>query len=151
MATAARAEPNRINRSLSFRAIWSGDLLQNLYAIALLTVFVSLCSCDANLFGRDSRELGGGYRLTRAGNPNQFVLTIPNESGGLIIDEIGWHEPFILARASGSQYWDVVNTAHAQRTRVSDQQRKSEPIYQSIQIKSAEVAWKELNWHKRLW
>jgi len=125
------------------------DLLRNL--VAFLTVFVCLCSCEANLFGPESKEIGGGYRLKRANDHDRFVLIIPNESGGLIIDEIGWHEPFIAARASGSQYWDVINTAHAQHIRVSDPQRKSDPIYQSIQIKSAEIAWKDLNRNKRLW
>ena len=89
--------------------------------------------------------------LETRGRYNRFVLIIPNESGGLIIDEIGWREPFIAARASGSQYWEVINTAHAQHIRVSDLQRKSDPIYQSIQIKSAEIAWKDLNRNKRLW
>jgi hypothetical protein len=135
----------------SFRAIWSRDLLRNLCPVAFLTAFVCLCSCEANLFGPESREIGGGYRLKRADNHNQFALIIPNESGGLIIDEIGWREPFIAARASGSQYWEVINTAHAQRILVSDLQRKSDPIYQSIQIKSAETAWKDLNRYKRLW
>jgi hypothetical protein len=64
-------------------------------------VVVWLCSCDANLFGPESREIAGGYRLKRANNPNGFALTIPNEDGGLIIDEIGWREPLILARAFG--------------------------------------------------
>lgn len=144
-------ESNQINRRFSFRAVWSGGLLQRLCPILFLTVSVWLCSCEANLFGPESREIAGGYRLKRAENPNQFALTIPNESGGLIIDEIGWHEPLIVARASGSEYWDVINTAHAQHVRVSDLQRKSDPIYQSIQIKSAEIAWKDLNRHKRLW
>jgi len=126
-------------------------LLLNLCRIAFLTVFISLCSCEANLFGPESREIAGGYRLKRADTPNQFVLTIPNENGGLIIDEIGWRKPLIVARASGSQYWDVIDTAHAQHIRVSDLQRKSDPVYQSIQIKSAETAWQDLSGHTRLW
>ena len=135
----------------SFRAIWSRESLPNLCSVGFLTVVVLLCSCETNLFGPESREIAGGYRLKRADNQNRFALIIPNESGGLIIDEIGWREPFIAARASGSQYWDVINTAHAQHIRVSDLQRKSDPIYQSIQIKSAEIAWKDLNRNKRLW
>jgi hypothetical protein len=135
----------------SFRAIWSRESLSNLCSVSFLTGVVWLCSCEANLFGPESREIAGGYRLKRADNHNRFALIIPNESGGLIIDEIGWREPFIAARASGSQYWEVINTAHAQRIRVSDLQRKSDPIYQSMQIKSAETAWKHLNRYKRLW
>ena len=141
---------NQIDRRFSFRAICSRKL-QDFGPIALLTVIVSLCSCDANLFGPESREIAAGYRLKRVHNSNQFALTIPHEDGGLIIDEIGWHEPLIFARAFGSQYWDVINTARAQHIRVSDLQRKSDPISQSIQIKSVGIAWKELNGRKRLW
>jgi hypothetical protein len=141
---------NQIDRRLLFRVIWNRKL-QNLGPIAFLTVVIWLCSCDANLFGPNSREIAAGYRLKRVHNTNQFALTIPYEDGGLIIDEIGWREPLIFARAFGSQYWDVINTARAQHIRVSDLQRKSDPISQSVQIKSAETAWKELNRHKRLW
>src|SRR5712692_7728990 len=126
----------------------SWGLLKDFYRIAALSL--CLCSCEANLFGPDSREIAGGYRLKRVGNPNQFALTIPHESGGLIIDEIGWREPLIVARASGSEYWDVINTARAQHIRVSDLQRKSDPVYQSIQITPAEMAWMELRPNKRL-
>jgi len=144
---AKRALPSRwINNRF-----WTRDLLQNLRAVAFLTVFVCLCSCEGNFFGPETREIAGGYRLKRAGNPGQFALTIPNEDGGLIIDEIGWREPFIAARASGSEYWDLIDTAHARHIRVSDQQLKSNPIYRSIQIKSAEIAWKDLHRYKRLW
>ena len=141
---------NQIDRRFSSRAIWSRKL-HDLGPIVFLTVVVWLGSCDADLFGPESREIAGGYRLKRANNPNEFALTIPNEDGGLIIDEIGWREPLIFARAFGSQYWDVINTARAQHIRVSELQRKSDPISQSVQIKSAETAWKELNRHKRLW
>jgi hypothetical protein len=131
--------------------MWSRHLSHNFCRIAFLAVFVCLCSCEANFFGPDSREIAAGYRLKRAGGPNQFALTAPNQSGGLIIDEIGWREPFIVARASGSEYWDIINTARAEHTRVSDLQRKSDPVYQSIQIEAAEIAWRGLNRSKRLW
>jgi len=140
----------RNSKIIELATVWSRKL-QDLSSIAFLTVFVSLCSCDANLFGPESREIAGGYRLKRVGNPNQFALTIPHEDGGLIIDEIGWHQPLIIARAFGSQYWDLIDTAHARHIRVSDMQRKSDPISQFIQIKSVETAWKELNRRKRLW
>ena len=149
-ATDLWMKSNQINCRFSFRTIWSREL-QALGPIAFLTVVVWLCSCDANLFGPESREIAGGYRLKRANNPNGFALTIPNEDGGLIIDEIGWREPLIFARAFGSQYWDVINTARAQHIRVSDLQRKSDPISQSIPIRSAERAWKERHRHNRLW
>jgi hypothetical protein len=138
------------SKIIELAIVWNRKL-QALGPIAFLTVGVSLCSCDANLFGPESREIAGGYRLKRVDNLNQFALTIPHEDGGLIIDEIGWHEPLIVARAFGSQYWDVIDTAHARHIRVSDMQRKADPISQSIQIKSVEVAWKELKADKRLW
>jgi len=119
--------------------------------IVLLPVFVVLCSCDANLFGPDSRELAGGYGLKRVSDSNQIALTIPNRGGGIVIDEIGWREPFIIARASGSDYWEAMNTARAERISVSDRERKSNPAYQSIQTEAAETAWAKLNRRKRLW
>jgi hypothetical protein len=121
------------------------------HRIALLTIVTVLCSCDANFFGRDSRELAGGYGLKRVGDSNQIALTIPNRSGGIVIDEIGWREPFIIARASGSDYWEAINTSRAQRISVSDQQRKSDPAYRSIPTEAAETAWAKLNRRKRLW
>jgi hypothetical protein len=141
-----RMKSDKTSRRFSFPSAWRRDLCY----IAFLAAFC-LCSCEANLFGPDSREIAGGYRLKQAGNPNQFALTIPYQSGGLIIDEIGWREPYIIARASGSDYWEAIDTAHAQRIRISDQQRKSDPIYQSIPIQAAEIAWKDLNRRKRLW
>ena len=139
---------NRATRRFSFSEIMSGYFF---YRFCLITAVLGcLCSCD-NLLGPDLREIAGGYHLKRAGNPDQFALTVPNESGGLIIDEIGWREPIILARASGSKYWDVINTARAQHIRVSDEERKSDPVYQSIQIEPVLIAWRELNPSKRLW
>jgi hypothetical protein len=127
------------------------DFFHNFSRIAFLVAFLCLSSCDTKLFGPDSREIAGGYRLKRVGNPNQFALTIPYQSGGLIIDEIGWRKPFIIARASGSDYWEAINTAHAQRISISDFERKSDSVYQSIPIQPAEIAWTKLDPHKRVW
>jgi hypothetical protein len=120
------------------------------FRISFLVIFLCFCSCDANLFGPDSREIAGGYRLKRV-DSNQIALAIPNQSGRRIIDEIGWREPFIIARASGSNYWEAINTARAQRISISDLERKSDPVYQSIPIESAETAWTKLKRNKRLW
>ena len=119
--------------------------------IAALLVLVCLCSCSGNLFGPESREIAGGYRLKQSGHAGQFALIIPNRNGGLIIDEIGWSEPLIVARTTGSQYWEVINTAHAQHFSVSDGQRKTDPIYRVIPVRSAEIAWSKLSPDKRLW
>jgi hypothetical protein len=127
------------------------DFFHNCSRIAFLATFLCLFSCDTKLFGPDSREIAGGYRLKRIGNSNQFALTIPYQSGGLIIDEIGWRKPFIIARASGSDYWEAINTARAQRISVSEQQRKSDSAYQSIPIVPVEEAWTKLDRRKRVW
>jgi hypothetical protein len=118
--------------------------------VAILAAFVCLGSCDA-LFGPDLRDIAGGYRLKRAGNPSQLSLIAPQETGGLIVDEIGWRKPIILARGSGSNYWEVINTDHAQHIRVSDAERQADPVYQTITITSAETAWMELHLNQRLW
>jgi hypothetical protein len=67
------------------------------------------------------------------------------------MDEIGWRKPFIIARGSGSDYWEAINTARAQRISISDLERKSDPVYQSIPVEPAEVAWTKLNRRKRIW
>jgi uncharacterized phosphosugar-binding protein len=117
------------------------------YRIAVLSIFLGLCSCEDS----DSREIAGGYRLKRTGDSKQLALTIPYKSGGLIVDEIGWSEPIILARASGSSYWEAINTARAQRLAITESQRHSDPVYQSIPVEAAESAWAKLNRRKRLW
>ncbi len=127
------------------------DFFQSFCRVALLAFLAAFSSCDANLFGPDTRELAGGYGLKRVDDSKEIALTVPNKSGGIVIDEIGWREPFIIARASGSDYWEAMNTARAERISVSDRERKSNPAYRSIETESAEAAWAKLSRHKRLW
>ena len=131
--------------------MWSDNLLHNFWRVAFLALFACLCSCEGDPFDRASKEIAHGYRLKRIGNPSQFAFLAPYDTGGLIIDEIGWRKPFILARASGSQYWDRINTDHAEHIRISDAQRRSDPDLRSIPIESADVAWNHLKRHKRMW
>ena len=114
---------------------------------AVVAVFFFFSGCDS----ADFREIAGGYRLKRVKNPPQFVFCLPRQDGGAIIDEIGWHKPVILFRTSGSQYWDLIDTAHASHARVSDAERKSDAVLRSIQIEPAEAAWNRLQPRKRLW
>ncbi len=137
--------PVAIQRSQVFPAV------RALVGLALLVMLLSLCSCDSPLFGFDIRDIGGGYRLKRSGDPPQFALITPHENGGLIIDEIGWNAPVIVARGSRSKYWDAIDTAHAQHIRISDATRKSKSLYQSIRVQTAEQAWASLKERKRLW
>jgi len=131
--------------------MWSDDLLPNFWRVAILALFACLCSCEGDPFDSNSKEIAHGYRLKRIGNPSQFAFVAPYDTGGLIIDEIGWRKPFILARASGSQYWDRINTDRAEHIRISDAQRRSDPDLRSIPIESADIAWNHLKRHKRIW
>ena len=69
----------------------------------------------------------------------------------MIIDEVGWKEPFIVWRSSGSTYWWLVDTARAQRISISDSDLKAAEKYRDIVSISAEVAWKQLDARKRIW
>jgi hypothetical protein len=125
--------------------------LHKFWRVACLALFVCLGSCEGDPFDRDAKQIAHGYRLKRIGNPSQFALLAPYDTGGLIIDEIGWRKPFILARASGSQYWDRINTDRAEHIRISDVQRRSDPNLRSIPIESADIAWNHLKRYKRMW
>ena len=78
------------------------NLFLSFCRVALSGLFVCLWSCDGDPFGSDSREIAHDYRLKRIGNSSQFALLAPYDTGGIIIDEIGWGKPFIIARAVGS-------------------------------------------------
>jgi len=119
--------------------------------VVFLALFVCLWSCEWDPFGSDSKEIAHGYRLKRVGDSSQFALLAPYDTGGIIIDEIGWRKPFIIARAAGSQYWDRIDTDHAEHIRISDSQRSSNPNYKTIPVESADMAWHQLNPHKRMW
>ena len=131
--------------------LWNNNLFRTFLSIAFLALFLCLCSCDADLFGSDSKQIAQGYRLKRIGNPGQFAFLVPYDTGGLIIDEIGWRKPFILVRASGSEYWDRIDTDHAEHIRISDAQRGSNPDLRSITIQTVGTAWNHLTPHKRMW
>src|SRR4026207_2021857 len=118
--------------------------------VAIVVALGGLWSCD-KLKGPESRELAGGYRLKRVSDSNELALIIPHRSGGLIIDEIGWHEPLIIARGSGSKFWEIINTARAERKMISDEERKADSAYQSIQTMDAETAWNSLKPDSRIW
>ena len=122
-------------------------MLRLLSCLALVAALAGLCSCDSS----STREIGGGYRLKRTGDPAHFSLMTPHENGGLIIDEIGWGAPIILARASGSSYWDAIDTAHAQHIRISDEERHKDSPYRALSIEKVDAAWARLPGHGRLW
>jgi hypothetical protein len=125
-------------------------MLRMLIRLLTCAALACLCACD-KLRGPESREIAGGYRLKRVGNANEFALIIPHGSGGLIVDEIGWREPVIIARGGGSYYWEVINTAHAERKQVSSETLKSDPVYQKIEAIPADRAWASLKPDSRVW
>ena len=122
----------------------------NLFRLLIIAAVFGYCSCE-RLAEPESRELAGGYRLKRVRGSNGFALIIPHETGGQIVDEIGWRKPLIIARGSGSQYWEVINTARAAHTRMSDDSLKADSTYQSIEVVPAEKAWSELKPDSRIW
>jgi len=139
LATDHSSHARRIRQAWSFCRVVS------------LGLFVCLWSCEWDPFGADSKEIARGYRLKRIGDPGQFALLAPYDTGGIIIDEIGWHKPFIIARAAGSQYWDRIDTDRAEHIRISDSQRMSNPNYRTIPVENANLAWNHLKAHERMW
>jgi hypothetical protein len=131
--------------------MWNDNLLRNFCRVAFVALLVCFGSCEGDPFDRSSKEIAHGYRIKRIGNSSQFALVAPNDIGGLMIDEIGWRKPFILFRASGSKYWDRINTDRAEHIRISEVQRTSDPVYRSIPIESAATAWHKLKRHQRIW
>ena len=129
----------------------TNNLFLSFGRVVFLALFVFLGSCEGHLFDSGSKEIAHGYRLKRIGDPTQFALLAPYDTGGILIDEIGWRKPFIIARAGGSQYWDRIDTDHAEHIRISDTQRTSDPKYRTIPIENAEIAWNHLKPHKRIW
>jgi hypothetical protein len=118
--------------------------------VFIFVVMFAICSCE-KLAGPESREVAGGYRLKRVRGSNDYALIVPHGTGGMIVDEIGWREPLIVARSSGSQYWEVINTARAEHTRVSDETLKSDATYKAVEINTADKAWAELKPDSRIW
>ena len=129
----------------------TNNLFLSLGRVVFLALFIFLWSCEGHLFDSGSKEIAHGYRLKRIGDPSRFALLAPYDTGGIIIDEIGWRKPFIIARAGGSQYWDRIDTDHAEHIRISDTQRRSDPKYRTIPIENADIAWNHLKPHKRIW
>lgn len=127
------------------------NLFLSFCVVVFLALSVCLWSCEGDLFGSDSKEIAQGYRLKRIGASSQFALLAPYDTGGIIIDEIGWRKPFIIARAAGSQYWDRIDTDRAEHIRISDSQRMANPNYRTIPVENAHMAWNYLKPHKRMW
>jgi hypothetical protein len=119
-------------------------------AAALLAV-IGLASCDVDLFGLDSKETGGGYRISLHEGPDQYGLFPPGRSPGISITEIGWQNPLIISRDGNGDVWMVTDTRTRQQTSMSDTQRRADRSYRDIPIYSAKQAWHSLKRRRGQW
>jgi hypothetical protein len=101
----------------------------------------TLCSCDVDFFGSDTKRIANGYRLTRVDWPIEFQFASPSGADPIAVAEIGWRKPIILVRAQGSRDWELIDTTASHRTTISDEQRRNDPTYSTIQLYSADAAW----------
>jgi hypothetical protein len=108
-------------------------------AAAVMAILCCLAGCDVDVFGLDWKRLGGGW------------LIPPHQRFGTLVVEIGWRKPLILARADGSNGWDVIDTATRKETTISDQQRKTDPTYRDIPVCRARDAWNQLKRYRSVW
>jgi hypothetical protein len=99
----------------------------------------------------EGRKLAGGYRLKRGDDGARFALIVTYGTGSLIIDEIGWQKPIIIARPAGSSDWIAINTDRARHSWISDKQRKSDEDYRGIATEPVAAAWNKINARNRLW
>jgi hypothetical protein len=118
-------------------------------AWALLAAFTCLAGCDVDVFGLDWKRIGGGYSLVLTEQDDACALIAPHDSGGPVVREIGWRQPLILSRYEDT--WDVLDTSTSGHTKISEEQRQSDPAYRDIPVHPARTAWARLKRHKSLW
>ncbi|HST31843.1 MAG TPA: hypothetical protein VLK27_13505 [Chthoniobacterales bacterium] len=119
-------------------------------ATLVFLALTCLVGCDVDLFGLDWKRLGGGYSLVLDGETNDACAIVAHhQNGGLIVTQIGWRQPLILSRYESD--WDVLDTSTGKHTKVSEEQRSSDPAYRDIAVYAARIAWDRLKRHKSLW
>jgi hypothetical protein len=119
--------------------------------ITVIATLLCLTACDVDLFGLDRKRLGGGYSLVLTETDNACALVAPHQNGGPVVVEVGWLNPLILTRGDGFKSWDVIDTTTQKETKISDQQRTTDPAYKDIPIDRARDAWKRLKRRQSLW
>src|SRR6266513_391423 len=119
--------------------------------IAVIATLLCLTACDVDLFGLDRKRLGGGYSLVLTEVDDACALGPPHQNGGAVVIEVGWLNPLILTRADGFKAWDVIDTTTQKKTKISDEQRTTNPAYRDIPVYRARDAWKQLKRHRSLW
>jgi hypothetical protein len=121
--------------------------------VLLLVVSGSLTACDIDLFGTDAGKLAGGYELKKveAFKRFEYELLEAGKDKGEYVDEIGWQRPVIIVKFQNHGNWNVIDTRKNQDVSMSDEDRKTSPVYREIKVLSAGDAWRQLSAHRRLW
>jgi hypothetical protein len=119
--------------------------------VAVIATLLCLTACDVDLFGLDRKKLGGGYSLVLTEIDDACALVPPHQNGGAVVVEVGWQKPLILTRAEGSKTWDIIDTTTQKQTKISDEQRTTDPAYRDIPVYRARDAWNRLTRHRSLW
>jgi len=118
---------------------------------AIVTICFLLTGCDVDLLGTNWKKIGGGYSLTLSEIDGACGLIAPSQESGPLVVAVGWKEPIILALPAGSETWDVIDTTTRKETKISDQQRKTDPAYRNVPVYRAGDAWKKLKRYRSLW
>jgi hypothetical protein len=121
--------------------------------IFLIVVLGSLAACDIDLFGTDAGKLAGGYKLKKVERFHGFEyhLITPDKHEGEDVAQIGWQRPVIVVKFSDHGNWTVIDTIKNQFVSISDEDRRTSPIYREVEVFSAEVAWRRLSARRNLW
>ncbi len=118
------------------------------FQIARLILVVTgtlVCSCDLDAFGTDSKNIGGGYRLSKWGEGSPGFVLFSSDGIGESTTDIGWQKPLILVQNRDAEKhpndWIVIDTTTGEKLSITDEQRRTEEKYRAIRIYSAEHAW----------
>ena len=97
-------------------------------SVLLFVATLVLSSCDVDLFGLDTKQIAAGYRLTQA--EGGHALMAPHENSGPVVIDVGWRNPFIIARSDERKPWKVIDTSTNQKLSISEEQRRTDPRFE---------------------
>jgi hypothetical protein len=120
-------------------------------AVAVMGTLLCLSGCDIDLFGLDWKRLGGGYSLVLTETDDKCGLIPPHGRGGRVIAEVGWQKPLILTRGAERESWDIIDTTTRRETKITDEQRRTDPNYRDIPVYRARDAWNRLKRYRSVW
>jgi hypothetical protein len=117
--------------------------------VAVLGTLLCLIGCDIDVFGLDWKRLGGGYSLVKM--DDKCALISSHETGAPLVVEVGWQNPLILSRGAERESWNVIDTTKRKGTKITDEQRRTDPTYRDIPIYRARDAWNRLRRNRSVW